>query len=300
MVNLIVFGLRNSEAVAKEISKKAKAEYGSFCCEKFPDGELHLGFAKNVRGKKVVLVQTMNPEPNDALVELIFAAETAKELGAKKVVAVVPYLAYMRQDKRFNKGECISAKEMAKLLNRCLDSLITIDPHLHRIKNLKQIFSINTVRLSADSLIADYVKKNYKKEETLLVGPDIESSQWAKKIADCIGFKSTIFLKERLNSRNVKIKVKKELEWEGKNVVIIDDIVSTGHTMIEAVKEIMKRKVKSVDCICVHAIMAENAFEKLEAAGARKIISCNTIKHRSNSIDVSSICAEAIMEINKQ
>ena len=200
VVTMIVFGLSNSGSLAKGISGKAKLKLGKYSCGKFPDGELHIRFLEKVRGKEVLLAQSLSPEPNDSLMELVFAARTAGELGAKKVFACIPYLAYARQDKRFHPGECFSAKEMASLLNYSIDGFITVDPHLHRIKNLKAIFKIKVIKLTSDSLIADYVKRHYSRNDTFLVGPDIESSQWAKKIADSIGFGSTIFLKERFSS----------------------------------------------------------------------------------------------------
>lgn len=294
---MIVFGLCNSQGIARLVAGKLGAKLGGFESEKFPDCELHLRFLDEVREKKVVLVSSMNPNPNDSLLELLFAAKTARGIGAEKVFAVVPYLAYMRQDKRFREGECVSAPIMANLLSGCLDGLVTVDPHLHRIKGLREIFRMHAKAVSADPLIAEHIKKNYAKGKTLIVGPDIESSQWAKRIADSIGFESTIFLKERLSSRKVKVRVEKELEWKGKEVVIVDDIISTGRTMIEAVKEIKKRKAVSVDCICVHAVMAEEAHEKLLKAGARRVTSCNTIVHKTNKIDVSEACAKAIREM---
>ena len=200
----------------------------------------------------------------------------------------------MRQDKRFKAGECVSAPEIAKLLDNSVDGLVTVDPHLHRIKKLSEIFRIPAKRVTADPIIAAYIKKKYNKDNALIVGPDIESSQWAKRIADSIGFESTIFLKQRFHSRKVKVTVEKELDWKGKEVIIVDDIVSTGHTMVEAIKEIRKRKVKAVDCICVHAIMAEGAYAKLKKAGARKILSCDSIKHKSNAIELSRAISKAV------
>ncbi len=293
---MIVFGLSESKKTARRIAKSLKVKFGKFESAKFPDGEMHLRFGDSVKGKKVVLVKSLNPEPNDGLMELVFAARTAKKLKAKKVYAVIPYLAYMRQDKMFKSGECVSAPEMAKLLNNSVDGLVTVDPHLHRIKKLSEIFRIPTKRVSADPSIAAYIKKKYNKDKTLIVGPDIESSQWAKRIADSIEFESTIFLKERFHSRKVKVRVEKELDWKGKEVIIVDDIVSTGHTMIEAVKEIKKRKAKAVDCVCVHAVMAENAYAKLKKAGARKVLSCDSIKHKSNAIELSKVISEAVKD----
>lgn len=291
---MLVFPMFNSRELGRKIAKAAGAEVGELETGKFPDGEFYMRFMREVKGEAIALVQNMHPSPNDALVSIAFAGKTARELGARKVIGVVPYLAYMRQDKRFHAGECVSNHLAAWMLNNSLDKIITVDPHLHRVKELSELFFIERKKVSANTKIAEYIKKNFSAKNTVLVGPDIESSQWAKRIAEEIGFESAIFLKERFSARHVKIKVTKELEWKGKNVVIVDDIISSGHTMIEAVKEIKKRKPRAVHCICVHGIFAEGAYEKLRKAGAKTIVSSNTVEHKSNSIDLSGVIAKEL------
>lgn len=292
---MIIFPMHNSTKLGKSIAHfTLNSELGSLKSALFPDGEFHIQFKDKVKGRIVVLVQALSPNPNTSLLELYFCGKTAKELGAKKVIGVIPYLAYMRQDKRFNEGEALSNKLMGHLIDVGFDKLITVDPHLHRVKSLEDVFSIPAKKLTANSVIAEFIEKKFSPKNTVIVGPDIESSQWAKKIADSVGFESTIFLKNRFSSRKVKVNVTKELEWKGKNVVIIDDIISSGHTMIEAVKEIKKRKPKAVHCICVHGIFAENAYNKLKKAGAKNVISCNSIPHESNKIDLAPLIAKEL------
>lgn len=290
---MIVFGLSNGR-IAPKIASFAKARLGKMEARHFPDGELYIRFLESLRGEEVVLVQSTHPNPDEKLVELFFAARTARELGASKVTGVIPYLCYMRQDKRFHEGECVSNKMMAHLLNSCLDKIITVDPHLHRVKNLAELFHIERKKITANAKIAEYVKKKFSSKDTVLVGPDGESSQWAREIADSIGFQSSIFLKTRFSSHKVKLDVRQELEWKGKNVVIIDDIVSSGHTMIEAIAALKKRKARAIHCLCVHGIFAENSFEKMKKAGAKTIVSTNTIPHKSNGIDMSKLIADEL------
>lgn len=257
----------------------------------FPDGEKYVRFKGNVRGKEIVLVQSMHPKPNDALVELFLVAKNARDLGAKKVTALVPYLGYMRQDKRFNPGEAFSAKHVAELLSSCLDELFTFDAHLHRIKKMGEIFSIPAHNLSAGNDIAGFVEKKFNAKDTLIVGPDFESSQWARRIADRIGFGSTILEKKRLSSRKVTVRLVEDVDLRGKRVVIIDDIASTGNTLIEAAKAMKKNGAKSVDCVLVHALLVEGALEKIKRSGMRNFFSCNTIRHPTNAIDLSGTAA---------
>ena len=158
---MIITSLGNSKDIAKKLAKKLKCKYSETTVSSFPDGDLYLKFNTNLKKKKLVIVQSFQPHSDMSLFDIIFAANTAKDLGAKKVILVAPYLGYMRQDKRFNAGECISSKIMAKLLNESIDKLITIDPHIHRYKSLKDIFTIPTKMLTANLLIADHIQKKF-------------------------------------------------------------------------------------------------------------------------------------------
>ncbi|HLC92351.1 MAG TPA: ribose-phosphate diphosphokinase [archaeon] len=291
---MIVFPMESGKKLGAAIAKKCGAKVGELKTTRFPDGEFHMQFLDDVRGADVVLVQSMQPNPNDALLQLVFAGRTAHDLGAHKVIGVVPYMAYMRQDKRFHAGECVSNRIAAHLLNQSIDKVITIDPHLHRVHDLAELFHIERKKLSANNEIANFIKKKFSARTAVIAGPDMESSQWAKTIADSIGFESAIFTKERFSSHHVKVSVTRELNWKGKEVIIVDDIVSAGHTMVEATKEIRKRKPKAVHCICVHPVFASGAFEKIKKAGVKTIVSCNTIEHKSNGIDLSGMIAKEL------
>ncbi len=287
----IIVGGTNSRELAKRIAKKLNAPYSELNAKNFPDGEICLRYMFDPKGKDVVIVNSMHPEPNNSMIELIFAANTAKELGAKTVTIVAPYLAYMRQDKRFHPGECQSNKIMAKLLS-CADRVITLDPHIHRIKSLKDIFKINATRLSANEAIAEYIKKKISHNATI-VGPDIESYQWAEKIAEKIKMHATVLKKKRYAADVVRIKVKPGTGFKGKNVIIVDDIISTGHTMIEPIRQIKKMGAKNMYCIGVHGLLVEGALKKLQKLGV-KVITTNTIENPVSKIDVSGTIADAL------
>lgn len=290
----VVAGLSNGKHFGVSLAKKSGTGKLKYIFRKFPDGELHIKFGSQVKGRHVVLVQSLFPNPNDALVELFLAARTARGMGAKRVSAITPYLCYMRQDKVFSFGESFSAKEIAWLLSKCVDGLFAFEPHLHRIRSLSEIFSVEAKNLSARSAISDFVLKKFSRDNTVIVGPDRESSQWAKKIADAVGFDSTVLEKTRFGDRKVRVKVTTELDWKNKDVIIIDDIVSTGGTVVQAAKEIRKRKPRAVYCICVHPLLVEGALEKIMKAGVKEFFSCNTIEHKSNCIDLSGVVAKEL------
>jgi ribose-phosphate pyrophosphokinase len=286
----VVFGGTNSTDLARKVAKRIKAPYAALKITRFPDGELNLRLPMDVKGKEVVLIESMHPNPDLTMIEIIFAARTCKELGAKKVTVVAPYLAYMRQDKRFHPRECKSNTIMSALMT-CADRILTIDPHLHRIKSLKEIFRIPAKRLSANDAIAKYIEKNIKNE--VIVGPDSESYQWAEAIAEKVHVHATVLRKKRYTARHVKIVVKKGTEFKGKNVVIVDDIISTGHTMIEPIKQIKKMGAKKIYCIGVHGLFVEGALKMLKKLGAT-VLTTNTIVNPTSKIDMSETIAKAL------
>ncbi len=291
-MSLLITTCGNSENIARKVAKQLKAEFSPLTIATFPDGDLYLKFHKEVKGKTIVIVQSFQPSPDQSLFDVVFAAETAKDLGAKKVILAAPYLAYMRQDKRFHPGECISSRVMAKLLNNSIDKIITIDPHLHRYRSLKEIFTIPAVKLSANSLMGDYIKKHFSKE--VIVGPDWESYQWAEEIAKHVQVHATVLKKTRFSSRHVEVKMIHPIEIKGKNAVIVDDIISTGHTIAEAAKDARKKGAKNIYAIGVHGLLVENAMEKLKKAGVTKVITTNCIEHPTNGIDITPLLVGAL------
>ncbi len=283
---MIIISCSHGLHLAKKIAQKLKKPYSALEVTHFPDSEIKLRFNVNVKNKVVVLMQSFYGNVNDCIIETLFAAETARDLGARKVILLAPYFPYLRQDKRFNPGECISLQTIAKNIDEDFDEVYIIDPHLHREKTLKHVFKIKTHKLTADSLIADYIKNKIK--NPLIIGPDIESYKWAEKTAKIIGCESAILRKKRYSSRKVKVSLNKRIDVKNKNIVIVDDIISTGHTLLETIKLLRKLGARKITCICVHGIFAENALKKLRKTKAN-IISTNTIPNETARIDVSSL-----------
>ncbi len=290
---MLITSCGNSEKIAKAVAKSLHATYSPISISDFPDGDLYLKFNTSAKGKTVVIIHSFQPRSNDSLLKIIFAAETAQDLGAKKVILVAPYLAFLRQDARFHPGEAISSKIMAKHLSMCIDKIITIDGHLHRYRTLDALFHIPGKDLTANPLIAEYIKKNIK-NDLVIVGPDWESFQWAERIAKKIGAPVTVFEKTRHTSRKVSVKMIKPISLKGKHVIIVDDIISTGHTVIQAAKLAYQQGAKDVSAIAVHGLFVEKALAKLKKAGLRHIVTTNCIEHETNKIDVSSLIVEEL------
>lgn len=291
MKNKIIIGIPPSNILAKEVARVSKIDYATLKVTKFPDNELHIRYPVSLTGKKVFLFLSLF-NPNEKIVELLFTAMAAKEMKAKKVVLIAPYFPYLREDKLFHKGEIVSARILAKLISKAVDELITIDPHLHRIKSLSEIFDIKTQKLSCNKLISNYIKNNYKKP--LIIGPDKESYQWARNVAKLVGCEAYVFTKKRLGSEKVKIHsdIKKDLKKY--DIIIVDDIISTGHTIVKTVNNLKRNGAKNISCICVHGLLLKNSMKRLKKAGIKDLVTTNTIPNLRSKIQINQLIAEKI------
>jgi ribose-phosphate pyrophosphokinase len=285
----IIFALPGNELLAESLTKKLNADSGELIIRHFPDGESYINVISDVSNKEVIIVCTLH-QPDDKLLPLFFLSKNLKDLKAKKITLIAPYLAYMRQDKKFSPGEAVTSAYFAKLISSFADELITIDPHLHRRHSMSEIYSIPCKVLHASELISNYIKEKIK--NPLLIGPDSESEQWVSEVAKNAGAPFIVLQKERFGDKDVKVSVPHVEKYKDQTPVLVDDIVSTAHTMIETITHLKAAGMKAPVCIGVHAVFAGNAFEELKRSGATEIISCNTIDHVSNRIDITDLIAK--------
>lgn len=282
----IVFAFPGNEMLAKSIIEKLNALPGEFVMRNFPDGESYVRVSSDVQGKEVIVVCTLN-QPDYKLLPLLFLCKLLKELKAESVCLISPYLAYMRQDTRFKPGEAVTSEYFAKLLSSFTDQLITVDPHLHRRHAMSEIYSIPCKVHHASELISKWIKENIK--NALLIGPDSESEQWVSEVAKSSNAPFIILEKTRLGDRNVKVTVPQVEKFNNYTPVLVDDIISTARTMIETVAHLKKAGMKPPICIGVHAVFAGNSYQDLLNSGVAKVVTCNTIPHLSNGIDITNL-----------
>lgn len=222
-------------------------------------------------------------------------ARTLKELGTKKLCLICPYLPYMRQDKQFHTGEAISAVLFAQLISNYFDYMITMEPHLHRIHELSEIYTLSKVlTVHATRKISQWVANHIK--QPLLIGPDAESRLWVSAIADEQNLPFIIGEKQRLGDRKVIITLP-EIKNLGQTPVLVDDVISTGVSMLAVLKQVQFLGFKEAICIGVHALFDQKTEHRLFSAGAAQIISCNTIIHKSNEIDISDLLAQGVVSL---
>lgn len=286
--------LRENETLARPLAEALGAERLCVETRRFPDGETYLRYGISPAARPVAILCPLD-RPDGKLVPLLFAAATARDLGARSVGLIAPYLAYMRQDRRFQPGEAITSTYFARALAREIDWLVTIDPHLHRLHALSEIYAVPAVVLHAAPLIADWIRT--KVARPLLVGPDAESAQWVAAVAHDAGAPHIVLEKIRRGDRDVEVSVPEIARWQHHTPVLVDDIVSTARTMIETVSHLRRAGMQPPVCLAVHGIFAGDAYRDLMEAGAAQVATANTVPHASNAIDVTGLLSDAVRKI---
>lgn len=256
---------------------------GTLEFRRFPDGECYLRIADEVAGRDVIVVASLR-DPDPQALSLWYLASTARELGAARVGLVASYLPYMRQDTRFHPGEAITSKIFARFLGEQFDWLVTVDPHLHRLASLADVYAIPATNVPSAPAIARWVRAQVA--QPIIVGPDSESEQWAADVAKRVGCPSIVLEKTRMGDRSVRITVPDARGHRGRTPVLIDDIISSARTMAVAAQQAREQFGVAPVCVGVHAVFAPDAMQTLREAGAGTIVTCNTISHETNAVDV--------------
>jgi ribose-phosphate pyrophosphokinase len=290
----LLLAMPGNEDFAQRLMTPLGAALGSLETRSFPDRETYMRLASDVEGQSIALVCTLD-RPNDKTLPLLFAAHAARDLGAARVGLVAPYLGYMRQDTRFRPGEAITSSAFGKLLSSAFDWIATVDPHLHRRTSMAEIYAIPVAVCHAAPKLSAWIREHVP--NALVVGPDVESEQWVSAVAADAGAPFITLEKTRRGDRDVEIKFPDLEAWRSRTPVLVDDIISSGRTMEVAIRHLSELGFTPPICLGVHGLFADDAFERLEAAGASSITCTNTVPHRSSAIDVSDIVAKAMSSV---
>ncbi|MCE0733956.1 ribose-phosphate diphosphokinase [Halomonas sp. G15] len=261
---------------------------------RFPDAELKLTLPFGDEGgvPECLVVYRSLDRPNDKLVELLLLARHARRQGVRHLVLVAPYLAYMRQDIAFHPGEIVSQTIVGGFLAELFDAVVTVDPHLHRIERLDQAIPLeHAIALSGAPRLAELVAE--KRPGALLLGPDEEARQWVAQAAAVTGGGFGVCRKVRHGDRDVSIQLP-ELSLAGRQVVLMDDVASSGHTVARATEALLAAGAASVDLALTHALFADDALAVIHSAGVGEVWSTDCIAHQSNAIAMAPVLAEAL------
>jgi ribose-phosphate pyrophosphokinase len=281
-------------AIAERAAQAAGLPAHAIERHRFPDGELRLKLPEKLPCR-VVVWRTLN-NPNEKLVELLLVAQAARTLGAQHLTLVVPYLAYMRQDTAFHPGEVVSQRIVGRFLADLFDAVITVDPHLHRVSTLGEAVPVaDAIVLSGAPVLADWVHS--QRSDVVLIGPDEESLQWVAQAAARHGWDHAVCRKQRHGDRAVSVELP-ALPVQGRAVVLMDDVASSGHTLAQAARALLAASAASVDVAVTHALFAEGALALVKEAGVGAVWSTDCIAHESNAVSMVPALAEALRSLH--
>lgn len=288
---MILVPFPEMKTLARSLAPALDADLCPLDWHRFPDGESLMTLPDDMRDADVAILATLR-DPDRLALPLRFAAKTARELGARNVGLIAPYLGYMRQDRRFRDGQAVSAKLFAGFLAESFDWLVTVDPHLHRIARLEDIFSIPAERVASAPLLAKWIRTNLP--DAVLLGPDSESQQWVTEVARLAARPYEVLRKIRTGDHEVDISVPESAALLEGTPVILDDIASSGRTMARAVEQLLAAGTGSPVCLAIHAVFAEGAHDVIMSAGAARIVTTDTIPHPSNAIGTAAVLAKSL------
>ena len=288
-----VLGFPEYLAQAQRLSSALNVQLQEVYLHQFPDGESLLRLPVSLP-EHVVICRSLN-QPNDKLIELLLCAKTARQLGAKQLTLVAPYLCYMRQDIANQPGEAVSQQIIGQMLAELFDNVITVDPHLHRISTLNQAIPIeNAISLSATDEIGQFLQQKF--DHAVLLGPDSESKQWVAAIAKKIGFDYSVAEKIRLGDTQVQMTLADD-DFQNKTVVIIDDMASTGRTLAKATSLLLAAGAGQVYAAITHPLFCDDAEAHIMHSGVQKIWSTDSITHPRACIYLDKLLAQAVKNI---
>lgn len=288
----LLYAMPGNEAFTGALCRHTGWHRGELDLHRFPDGESVLRLVTPPR-EAVALVCSLD-RPDAKLFPLLAAASTARDLGASWVGLVAPYLAYMRQDARFRPGQAMSARVLGGLLGANFDWIATVDPHLHRIRSLSEIFPCRTDVAHAAPELAAWLDANVPLP--LLIGPDEESTQWVRAVARHSGAPYLVAHKERCGDREVSVQLPSLEAWRGRTPVLLDDIAASGCTLLDTLHQVCTRLPQAEPVgIVVHGLFDREAWERLHAAGMSRLVTTNTVPGDFAAIDVSARIADLLL-----
>jgi ribose-phosphate pyrophosphokinase len=290
--NLAIQSLSSGAADARRLASLLGFPLREITLHRFPDGEIRVTVGP---AAATTIIYASLDQPNDKLIALLFAAEALRRAGTKRLVLLAPYLCYMRQDAAFGEGEAISQKAVGRLISGIVDRVITVDAHLHRTPDIRAVFpGIEAEDLSAMPAIANSLRSAGIDPATIVAGPDAESGPWVSDLAGRLGLAHMVARKIRHGDRSVEIAFADPASVAGRPVLLVDDIVSSGGTLIACAKALTAAGATAVDAVITHALFPHAMTAKFRDAGIRSVRSTSSVPHPTNAIPLDDIFAAAL------
>lgn len=289
----IIIPCSNATELAAALSTELKCETAQFEYRKFPDNEIYFRIDTDLKGTEAIIVQSGFPNPNDSLVELILAIDSCKTKKAKSITAVVPYFPYARQDKVFKPGEAFSLQVIAKILkNLGIKRMVTFDAHFHEKEFGKyKLFGLNGINLSAGPILAEYIKNKFDLGNLHIISPDLGASELVKNAAKKTN--STFSSIEKKRTGDYQVEMSGKLDVSGKNVLVLDDIISTGGTMLKAIDLCKQNGAEKVFCAATHGLFVKESLEKLKNV-SDYLVASDSIKNEVSEVSLAKEIARVL------
>lgn len=290
-MSTIVLGFGDGMAAARRLGAVLNVSVHEVETHRFPDKECLIRVPASAR--TVILYRSLD-DPDPKIIELLLAASAARDQGAERVILVAPYLPYMRQDRAFHLGEAVSQKVIGGLIAAHFDGLVTVDPHLHRISALNEVVTgIPAISLSAAPVLATLVDA---RDSPIVVGPDSESRQWTETIAAPLGLKTLVASKQRLGDRQVSLAIPHVDQVKGRRAILVDDMISSGRTLVEAARLLYSAGATSVEALVTHCLASADDLAVLEANGIAPIVSSDSVDGTKSRAQLAPLICRALQE----
>ena len=290
-MSAVILAFADSMAAADRLGASLDLPVRDVAVHRFPDKEALVRIPASAQS--VILYRSLD-DPDRKLIELLLAASAARDSGAERVILVAPYLAYMRQDKAFHPGEAVSQKVIGGLLASHFDALLTVDPHLHRVATLSEaIPAISAISLSAAPLLTALIDAG---DNPIIIGPDSESRQWTEAIARPLGLETLVATKQRLSDRQVSLTIPDVEHARGRRAIIVDDMISSGRTLVEAAKLLRQAGATSIEAIATHCLAHPDDLAFMAAHGIARIASSDSIDGPTSKAALAPLLAHAMRD----
>jgi ribose-phosphate pyrophosphokinase len=284
--------LRPGLADAARLGSRLGLPVGEIAVHAFPDGEIRVTVPSI--SPLTIIYQSLD-YPNEKLLALLFATESCRRNGARRLLLVAPYLCYMRQDAAFHRGEAISQKVVGRLLASAFDRIITVNAHLHRTSDIRDVFpGCKAENLSAMGVVASTLHNTGLDPATVVFGPDSESGHMVSELARSLGVSDAVARKIRRADETVEITLPEPSRFAGRPVLLVDDMASSAGTLIACARELINAGATTVDAIIVHALFPAEKMTEITRAGIRSVRSTNSVPHPTNAISLDELLAVAL------
>ena len=290
LVKFAVIAGSASRDIGKRVARRLKAPYVEAKTRVFPDGESKITFGRIPKNSIILVIQSTYPPVDTNLLQALSIISQARN-ASSKIYAIIPYMGYARQDKQFLSGEVVTMSIVAKVLQAAgAKKIIVVDIHS---KTALSHFKIPKENVSAIPELAKYFKK-MKLKNALVVSPDMGGALRAKRFAGLINT-DFIALKKSRNRKTGKVVIQSsKVDVRGKDLILVDDIISTGGSIVKAAKFLKRQKCRRVFVACTHGLFVDGAEKKIKSAGVARIISTNTIPRNTSKVDISNVIADSI------